>query len=64
MIRLFKKRSQTEILRDKFEKLMSQWHKLSSVNRKESDKKYAEAQEILAKLELLQKNESLKQNPT
>ena len=55
MIRLFKKRSQTEILRDKFEKLMSQWHELSSVNRKESDKKYAEAQEILAKLELLEK---------
>jgi len=34
---------------------MSQWHQLSTVNRTESDKKYAEAEEILKRLEMLQK---------
>ncbi len=51
MFGLFKKRSETEVLQKKYEKLMSQWHELSSVNRAESDKKYAEAEEILKKIE-------------
>jgi hypothetical protein len=32
---------------------MKEWHSLSSVNRSESDKKYAEAQEILTKIEAI-----------
>ena len=38
----------------KYEKLMADWHKLSTINRSESDKKYAEAQEILQRIEQLQ----------
>ncbi len=55
MLGLFKKKSKIEILQKKYEKLMAQWHKLSSVNRAESDKKYAEAENILKQIEILQK---------
>ncbi|WP_104811831.1 Lacal_2735 family protein [Aureitalea marina] len=51
---LFKRTSPTEKLQKKYEKLMADWHRLSTVNRAESDKKYAEAQEVLAKIEQLQ----------
>ncbi len=54
MFGLFKKKSEIEKLQDKYNDLMASWHELSSVNRKESDKKYAEAQEILNTLEELQ----------
>ena len=53
MFNLFKKKSEKEILQKKYEKLMSEWHQLSSTNRSESDKKYAEAEAILKKLEVL-----------
>ncbi|MFL1897068.1 Lacal_2735 family protein [Aquimarina sp. 2-A2] len=53
MFNLFKKKSEKEILQKKYEKLMSEWHQLSSTNRSESDKKYAEAEAILKKLEAL-----------
>ena len=53
MFNLFKKKSEIEILQKKYEKLMAQWHQLSSINRAESDKKYAEAEEILEKIEAL-----------
>lgn len=53
MFGLFKKKSEQEILEKKYKKLMSQWHELSTVNRSESDKKYAEAEEVLKKLETL-----------
>lgn len=56
MFGLFKKKSEFDKLQDKFNSLMKEWHTLSSTNRTESDKKYAEAQEILTKLESLQKN--------
>lgn len=49
MFNLFKRKSQKEKLELKFRSLMREWHKLSSVNRKASDKKYAEAR-IIAKL--------------
>ena len=54
MFGLFKKKSETEKLQLKYEGLMKEWHSLSSTNRAESDKKYAEAQEIMTKLENLQ----------
>ncbi|MBQ0734974.1 Lacal_2735 family protein [Aquimarina celericrescens] len=53
MFGLFKKKTEIEVLQKKYEKLMGQWHELSSINRTESDKKYAEAEEILKKIEAL-----------
>ncbi len=46
MFSFLKKKSKREKLEEKFKKLMQEWHELSSINRKASDKKYAEAQEI------------------
>lgn len=56
MFGIFKKTSEVEKLQKKYEKLMADWHKLSTTNRAESDKKYSEAQKILDKIEAL-KNE-------
>ena len=53
MFNLFKKKSEVEKLQEKFEKLMKEWHSLSSVNRAESDKKYAEAEVIAKQIEAL-----------
>ncbi|GAB1857784.1 hypothetical protein MHTCC0001_26210 [Flavobacteriaceae bacterium MHTCC 0001] len=50
MLGWFKRKSKREKLEEKFKKLMQEWHELSSINRAESDKKYAEAQEIAKKL--------------
>ncbi len=55
MFGLFKKKNQEEVLQKKYKKLMSEWHELSSINRAESDKKYAEAEDILKQIEALQK---------
>ncbi|WP_123803443.1 Lacal_2735 family protein [Flavivirga aquatica] len=51
MFGLFKKKSEIEKLQDKYKSLMEEWHKLSSINRVESDKKYAEAEAISKKIE-------------
>ncbi|RPD90748.1 Lacal_2735 family protein [Aureibaculum marinum] len=56
MFNLFKKKSEIEKLNDKYKKLLEESHKLSTTNRKESDSKYAEADEILRKIETLNKN--------
>lgn len=53
MFGLFKKTSEIEKLQKKYEKLMAEWHKLSTTNRAESDKKYSEAQNILDQIEKL-----------
>lgn len=53
MFRLFKKTSEVDKLQKRYEKLMADWHKLSTTNRSESDKKYAEAQLIIEKIEKL-----------
>lgn len=55
MFGLFKKKTEKEKLQEQYNDLMKEWHSLSSTNRSESDKKYAEAQEIMTQLELLQK---------
>ncbi|MDO8896946.1 MAG: Lacal_2735 family protein [Bacteroidales bacterium] len=55
MFGLFKKKSAKDKLYDQYEKLMAQSHALSTSNRTESDKKYAEAQEILKQLDALEK---------
>ena len=53
MFGLFKKTSEIEKLQKQYEKLMADWHKLSTTNRAESDKKYSEAQKVLDKIEAL-----------
>ena len=53
MFKLFKKKSESEKLQEKYNSLMIEWHQLSSVNRSASDKKYAEAQKILETLDAL-----------
>ncbi len=56
MISLFKPNSEAEKLRKKYEILMKEWHTLLNINRKESNKKFAEAQEILNKIDRLNPN--------
>lgn len=56
MLGIFRKRSKLDILQKEYEKLMSEWHKLSSIDRGKSDDKYAEAQKILMQIDVLQKD--------
>jgi hypothetical protein len=53
MFNLFKKTSEVDKLQKQYEKLMKEWHALSTTNRGESDKKYAEAQLIQDQIERL-----------
>ncbi|MEX2484988.1 MAG: Lacal_2735 family protein [Brumimicrobium sp.] len=52
---LFKKKSKLDKLNDKYEKLLRQTHKMSTINRTKSDELTAEAQEILKEIESLEK---------
>ncbi|MDP4637214.1 MAG: Lacal_2735 family protein [Crocinitomicaceae bacterium] len=56
MFGLFKRKSELEVLQQKYEKLLAEAYKLSSINRSESDKKVGEADVILKQIELLQVN--------
>lgn len=47
----FKKKSEKEKLQEKYEKLLAESYKLSHTDRKKSDLKAAEANEVLKKLE-------------
>ncbi len=58
MFNLFKKRSEVEILQKKYEKLMAEAYKLSSINRADSDKKVGEADLILKQIEELKEKKS------
>jgi hypothetical protein len=53
MFGIFKKKSEIEVLQQKYEKLMDEAYKLSTVNRAESDKKVGEADLILKQIEAL-----------
>jgi hypothetical protein len=53
MFGLFKKKSEKETLKAQYEKLMSEAFKLSQSNRSAGDAKYAEADEIMKKLEAI-----------
>ena len=53
MLGLFKKQTEVEKLQKKYEKLLKEWHKLASTNRAASDAKFAEAQEVMKKIESL-----------
>ncbi len=56
MFGLFKKKSEEEILHQKYKELMKDAFDLSTSNRKESDLKYAQADDIMKQIEKLQKN--------
>ncbi len=53
MFKLFKKKSELEKLQARYKTLMKEWHSLSSINRSESDKKYAEAEAVLKQIDSL-----------
>lgn len=53
MFGLFKTKSEKEKLQIKYEKLLKEAHRLSTSNRKLSDKKVYEAEEVLKQMEKL-----------
>jgi len=53
MFGIFKKKTPIEKLQDRYKKLMSEWHQLSSTDRSASYAKYAEAQTVLNEIENL-----------
>lgn len=53
MFNLFKKKSKLEKLDEKYQKLLAEAHKLSTVNRQLSDAKTAEADLVLKEMEAL-----------
>lgn len=54
MFNLFKKKSEKDKLERKYDQLMKDWHRLSTIDRTASDKKYAEAQEVIKQIESLE----------
>lgn len=54
MFGLFKKKSEAEKLQDQYKKLMKEGYDLQSSDRRASDQKYYEADQILQKIESLQ----------
>ncbi len=53
MYGIFRKKSPKEKLQAQYKKLMAEAHKLSQVNRSAGDQKYAEAEEVLKRIEVL-----------
>lgn len=54
MFGLFKKKTEKEKLQDQYKKLLEESHRLSTTNRAESDKKAAEAEELVQKIEKME----------
>jgi predicted HAD superfamily Cof-like phosphohydrolase len=54
MFELFKQKSAKDKLYEQYEQLMAQSHALTKTNRAESDKKYAEAQELIKQIDELE----------
>ena len=57
MFGIFRKKSKVEKLKIKYKKLIAEAHKYSKVNRKLSDRKMVEANEILNQIDQLNKSE-------
>lgn len=51
MFNLFKKKSRIEVLQKEYERLMKESYKLSTINRKASDQKMAEANRLLEEMD-------------
>jgi len=58
MLGLFKKKTEAEKLNKKYDKLMQEGYELSTINRKASDAKYAEADQVLKQIENLPQTQS------
>lgn len=58
MFSLFKKKSPTDKLYDKYEKLMKEAHALSTSNRSASDRKHAEANQVLKEIDALKASQT------
>ncbi|GAA0871852.1 hypothetical protein GCM10009117_09980 [Gangjinia marincola] len=54
MFGLFKKKTEVEKLQERYAKLMKEAHALSTTNRKASDQKTAEADQVLKQIDALQ----------
>jgi hypothetical protein len=54
MYGIFKKKSKKEKLQEQYQKLMAEAHRLSTTNRKRSDDKIAEAEQIMQEIDKLQ----------
>ena len=57
MFNIFKKASPLQKLYKKREKILKEAHQLSKTNRSLSDQKYLEAEELLNKIRVLEKND-------
>ncbi|WP_139314811.1 Lacal_2735 family protein [Saccharicrinis aurantiacus] len=56
MFKIFKKKTELEKLESQYHKLLKEAHSLSTTNRKLSDNKSVEANQVLAKIEALKLN--------
>lgn len=54
MFGIFKKKSKIEVLDKKYQNLLKESYKLSTINRKASDEKAAEADKVLKEIEKLE----------
>ena len=54
MFGIFKKKSKIEVLEKKYQNLLKESYKLSAINRKASDEKAAEADQMLKEIENLE----------
>ncbi len=51
MFGLFKSKSELDKLNEQYKKLLAEYHKLSTVDRKKADDKMAEAEEVAKKMD-------------
>jgi hypothetical protein len=58
MFGIFKRKSKLEKLEEQYRRLLDDAYKLSTINRRQSDQKTAEANEILKQIEALKKKQS------
>ncbi|MDG2052312.1 MAG: Lacal_2735 family protein [Flavobacteriaceae bacterium] len=56
MFKIFKKKTEIEILNNNYKELLNKAHRLSTTSRKLSDQKVAKAATVLNKTELLENN--------
>ena len=54
MFGLFKKKTELELLREQYQKLLEEAYQLSRTNRAAADKKSAEAAELIRRIESMQ----------
>lgn len=54
MFGLFKKKTEREVLLEQYKKLMTESHRLSTIDRSKSDEKFAEAESVMSKLDKLE----------